>query len=107
MARLDLAGVTKSFGGVQVLRKVDMVAEPGSVTALIGPNGAGKTTLLNTISGFVPRDDGSITVGGRQISGLLCARSQVRANYCDNLKNLAFAIEPQANPIRPTLRDGH
>jgi hypothetical protein len=29
------------------------------------------------------------------------------AGYCDKMKNLAFAIEPVANPIRPTLRDGH
>src|ERR1700686_73435 len=38
---------------------------------------------------------------------LPCGTSQIRAYYCDNLKNLAFPIEPAANPIRPTLRDGH
>jgi hypothetical protein len=40
------------------------------------------------------------------IKNLLCGTSHTQT-YCDNLKNLAFAIEPPANPIRPTLRDGH
>ena len=38
---------------------------------------------------------------------LLCGSSQIFQDYYGNLKNLAFAIEPVANPIRPTLRDGH
>jgi hypothetical protein len=38
---------------------------------------------------------------------LLCGRSQIELHPCDNLKNLAFGVEPPANPIRPTLRDGH
>jgi len=69
-APLHVSGVSKAFGGVQALKHVDMVAEPGSVTALIGPNGAGKTTLLNTISGFTPIDAGVIAVGDRSISDL-------------------------------------
>jgi hypothetical protein len=42
-----------------------------------------------------------------QESSLLCGRSQMIPDYCASLKNLAFAVEPAANPIRPTLRDGH
>src|SRR5258705_13429720 len=38
---------------------------------------------------------------------LPCARSQIRTPYWDKLKNLVLAIEPPANPMRPTLRDGH
>ncbi len=38
---------------------------------------------------------------------LPCATSQMRTPYWGNLKNLAFAIEPPANPMRPTFRDGH
>jgi hypothetical protein len=38
---------------------------------------------------------------------VLWAMSQMQPWHCDNLKNLAFLIEPPANPIRPTLRDGH
>jgi hypothetical protein len=38
---------------------------------------------------------------------LLWGTSQMQSQTCDNLKNLAFPIEPPANPIRPTLRDGH
>lgn len=69
-ARLDVAGVSKAFGGNQALAGVDLVAEPGRVTALIGPNGSGKTTLLNMICGFYKTDAGTITLGGRRLDGL-------------------------------------
>lgn len=62
--RLEVRGVSKSFGGNKALRDVSMVAEPGRVTALIGPNGSGKTTLLNMICGFYRTDSGSILLDG-------------------------------------------
>jgi hypothetical protein len=40
-------------------------------------------------------------------AGFLCGTSQIQVRTCYNLKNLAFPIEPPANPTRPTLRDGH
>ena len=49
----------------------------------------------------------SLSDRSRSNHGPLCGTSHMTARTCDNLKNLAFAIEPQANPIRPTLRDGH
>ena len=66
--RLSTTGVTKRFGGVEALRGVDFVAEPGRITAVIGANGAGKSTLLNAISGLVPSDSGEVRLGGRMIS---------------------------------------
>lgn len=68
-ARLDVAGVAKSFGGNHALAGVDLVAEPGRVTALIGPNGSGKTTLLNMICGFYKTDAGTIRLGDRELQG--------------------------------------
>ncbi|HWU31578.1 MAG TPA: ATP-binding cassette domain-containing protein, partial [Marmoricola sp.] len=62
-SRLDVAGVAKAFGGNKALDGVDLVAEPGRVTALIGPNGSGKTTLLNMICGFYKTDAGTIRLG--------------------------------------------
>jgi len=66
---LRATGVEKAFGGNRALRGVDLVARPGTVTALIGPNGSGKTTLLNVVSGFYKPDAGTIAVGGVAVEG--------------------------------------
>ncbi|WP_125776372.1 ABC transporter ATP-binding protein [Antribacter gilvus] len=57
-------GVRRAFGIVQAVADVDLVAEPGRVTALIGPNGSGKTTLLLMLAGLLQPDAGSIRIGG-------------------------------------------
>jgi branched-chain amino acid transport system permease protein len=67
--RLVLRGVGKSFGGVAAVDDVDLVAEPGQVTALIGPNGSGKTTTLNLISGYYSADQGEIMLGDVSLRG--------------------------------------
>ena len=51
---LELRGIDKNFGPVQVLRKVDLTVPAGEVTALVGDNGAGKSTLVKCISGIHP-----------------------------------------------------
>ena len=66
---LELKGVTKRFGGLRALNEVSFRLAGGNVLGLIGPNGAGKTTLLNIISGLSGLDDGSILLGGAEISG--------------------------------------
>jgi ABC-type branched-subunit amino acid transport system ATPase component/ABC-type branched-subunit amino acid transport system permease subunit len=64
---LDLAGISKRFGGVTALGGVDLRVAPGRLHALIGPNGSGKTTLLNVASGFYRADRGSVAIGGRRV----------------------------------------
>ena len=64
---LDVRGVSKAFGGNQALKNVDLVAQPGRVTALIGPNGSGKTTLLNMVCGFYRTDGGAIVLDHREL----------------------------------------
>jgi branched-chain amino acid transport system ATP-binding protein len=51
---LRLSGVSKAFGGLQVIDDVSFEVRAGSRTALIGPNGAGKSTVFNLISGVYP-----------------------------------------------------
>ncbi|MGV0849942.1 sugar ABC transporter ATP-binding protein [Mycolicibacterium phlei] len=65
---LECTGITKSFGGVPVLKGVDLRLEPGTVTALAGENGAGKSTLMKIISGQYSADQGTVTVSGHQLS---------------------------------------
>ena len=69
-AVLEVAGITKRFGGVTALYGVDLSLRDGEVLGLIGPNGSGKTTLFEIISGYQTPDDGTVTYEGVDITGL-------------------------------------
>lgn len=62
--------VSKEFGGLQALKKVDLTVKQNAVTGLVGPNGSGKSTLLNIISGVYKPDTGRILFEDREISKL-------------------------------------
>jgi ABC-type branched-subunit amino acid transport system ATPase component len=57
---LYVKGLSKDFGGIQALKKVDIAVEKGQIHALIGPNGSGKTTFLNIVTGLLPSTEGKI-----------------------------------------------
>ena len=61
---LTCAGLTGGYGGLAVVRDVDLELASGQVVALLGPNGAGKTTLLATMAGLLPRLSGEVLVDG-------------------------------------------
>ncbi len=75
---LVLAGLTRSFYGVQALRGVDFAVRAGTITALIGPNGAGKTTTFQCISGVVPPGGGQVMFDGQDITGWRADRITTR-----------------------------
>jgi len=62
-------GIAVAFGGLRVLRGVDLTLRPGEALGLIGPNGAGKTTLVNVLSGFLEPDAGTVELDGVDVSG--------------------------------------
>ena len=62
---LTLRGLHAGYGGVPVVRGLDLTVAVGEVIALLGPNGAGKTTTLSTISGLLPSIAGEIEIMGR------------------------------------------
>jgi len=70
MPILEGEGVTKHFGGLAAVSRVDFTVAQGEVVGLIGPNGAGKTTLFNLISGALIANEGAIRLNGRNITGL-------------------------------------
>lgn len=63
-------GLTKRYGEITALDRVDLQISPGSVYGLVGPNGAGKTTLLGILSGLKQATDGSTGIGGASIGVL-------------------------------------
>ncbi|MGE5690396.1 MAG: ATP-binding cassette domain-containing protein [Pseudomonadota bacterium] len=67
-AILQLKGVSKSFGAVQALYKVDFEVRSGEVMALVGDNGAGKSTLIKGIAGIHAFDEGEIDFDGRRVT---------------------------------------
>ena len=67
---LKLVEIDTYYGRIQALRGVSLEIGRGEIVAVIGPNGAGKTTLMNTISGVVPRRNGSILFEGQPLAGL-------------------------------------
>jgi D-xylose transport system ATP-binding protein len=66
-ALLELKGIDKSFGAVQVLHDVDLTVRLGRVTALVGDNGAGKSTLIKGIAGIHPFDRGDYLFEGQKV----------------------------------------
>jgi branched-chain amino acid transport system ATP-binding protein len=70
MALFETKGLSKGFGGVQAIDRLDLRVEEGEVVSVIGPNGAGKTTFFNVVTGMIRPDEGQILFGGRNVSGL-------------------------------------
>jgi branched-chain amino acid transport system ATP-binding protein len=66
---LELKGLSKSFGGLDAVRDIDLKVFPGDRKAIIGPNGAGKTTLFNLVTGVLPASAGRVLLFGTDITG--------------------------------------
>ena len=64
---LEAKGLSKVFGGLTALDKVDLAVEAGKITSIIGPNGAGKTTLFNLIAGVYAPSSGEIYFQGKPL----------------------------------------
>ena len=68
MAKVDLAGIRKSYGPLTVADGIDLAIADEELVCLLGPSGCGKTTTLRLIAGFITPDAGTITVGGQIMS---------------------------------------
>ncbi|MGB6103316.1 MAG: ABC transporter ATP-binding protein [Pusillimonas sp.] len=109
-AILEVAGLSKSFGGLQALKDVSFAVQPAEVFAVIGPNGAGKTTLFNCLSGALRSDAGDIHFNGQRINGAephdICGHGLVRTfqivkpfrgmTVAENVKVAAFSRHASA-----------
>jgi branched-chain amino acid transport system ATP-binding protein len=121
VSELSIAGLNKSFGGLQVISDLNLEIASGARHAVIGPNGAGKTTLFNLITGWLRADSGTITFEGSDIGRLRppevtrrgVARSFQRNTLFNGLttfENLRLACQAsdpsRLNPFRDRLDFG-
>ena len=67
---IELKGITKSFGSLQVLKGIDLTIEKGEVVSIVGPSGAGKTTLLQIMGTLDKADTGTLVINGVEVSKL-------------------------------------
>ena len=67
---LATQGLTRHFGGLAAVSDVTLDARMGELHAVIGPNGAGKSTLINMLSGDLPPSSGTVSIAGRDVTGL-------------------------------------
>jgi branched-chain amino acid transport system ATP-binding protein len=110
MAVLVAKGVTKRFGGLQALSKIDLEVKEKAIHSIIGPNGAGKTTFFNCVTGFYTSEEGVILLEGKNITGLSpdrVTRLGVSRTY-QNIrlfKNMT-AVENILVGMHPHLRSG-
>lgn len=70
MHLLECAGLTKSWGALVAVNKVDLSVSAGEVVALIGPNGAGKTTVFDLIAGITKKTAGTVSFLGERVDAL-------------------------------------
>ena len=73
---LEARGLTKKFGGVVALDRLDLAVAPNEILGLIGPNGSGKTTFFNVATGLYPPDSGAVVFDGSDIT-----HASPQANY--------------------------
>ena len=77
MASVELKGISKRFGAVEVIRNLDLTVADGSFCALLGPSGCGKSTLLRMIAGLEQVSEGNIQIGGTDVTFLPPAQRRV------------------------------
>ncbi|MCC5983460.1 MAG: ABC transporter ATP-binding protein [Rhodobacteraceae bacterium] len=106
MGFLDIDNVTKSYGAVEVLHRVDIDVDEGEFLVLVGPSGCGKSTLLNMIAGLEGITSGEIRIRGRVMNGVHPSRRNIAMVFQSyalypNMtvgKNITFGLEMHGTP---------
>ena len=106
MANLELRGVVKRFGAVEVIHGVDLKIEDGEFTVFVGPSGCGKSTLLRMIAGLEEVSAGEVLIGDELVNDVGAAKrglAMVFQSYAlyphmSVRKNLSFGLETIGAP---------
>lgn len=106
MGFLDIQNVTKSYGSIEVLHRVDIEVEEGEFLVLVGPSGCGKSTLLNMIAGLEGITSGDILIKNRVVNGVHPSKRNIAMVFQSyalypNMtvgKNMTFGLEMHGVP---------
>ncbi|HEY5722542.1 MAG TPA: ABC transporter ATP-binding protein [Allosphingosinicella sp.] len=89
MARVEVCGISKSFGATAVLRDISLAVEESEFVVLVGPSGCGKSTLLRTIAGLDEVDSGTVLIGETDVTLLPPAKRRIAMVF------QSYALYPQ------------
>ena len=107
---IEIQGVTKSFGTLQVLKGIDLIIYKGEVVSIVGPSGAGKTTLLQIMGTLDKADDGCVLIDGTEVSSLkekeLSAFRNRRIGFVFQFHQLLPEFTAMENVMMPALIGG-
>jgi multiple sugar transport system ATP-binding protein len=106
MAFLEINGLRKRFGPVEILKGIDLTLDKGGFLVLVGPSGCGKSTLLNTIAGLESISAGNINIDGRSINDLHPSKRDIAMVFqsyalypnMSVAQNMAFGMEMRGVP---------
>ncbi|MCM8829923.1 MAG: ABC transporter ATP-binding protein, partial [Candidatus Omnitrophica bacterium] len=106
MAKLEINGISRKFGKLDILKNVSFSVEEKEIFFLLGPSGCGKTTLLRIIAGFVPPDKGKIFLNGKDITDVPPSKRNIGIvfqNYAlwphlSVWKNISYGLEIKKYP---------
>ena len=101
MARLDLLGIEKRFGAIEVLRDVNLAIADGEFIVLVGPSGCGKSTLLRMIAGLEDISAGDFLINGERMNEVaprhrdiaMVFQSYALYPHMDVARNMGFSME--------------
>jgi len=106
MAFLEITGLRKRFGSVEILKGIDLALDKGGFLVLVGPSGCGKSTLLNTIAGLETISSGDIRIEGQQVNDLHPSKRDIAMVFqsyalypnMSVAQNMAFGMEMRGVP---------
>lgn len=107
---IEVHGITKSFGSLQVLRGIDLIIYKGEVVSIVGPSGAGKTTLLQIMGTLDKADNGQVWIDGTDVGTLkekeLSAFRNRRIGFVFQFHQLLPEFTALENVMMPALIGG-
>ena len=107
---IEIQGITKSFGDLQVLKGVDLMIYKGEVVSIVGPSGAGKTTLLQIMGTLDKADAGSVVINGVEVGRLkekeLSAFRNKQVGFVFQFHQLLPEFTALENVMMPALIQG-
>src|SRR5580692_1663712 len=106
MAFLEINGLRKRFGALEILKGIDLTLDKGGFLVLVGPSGCGKSTLLNTIAGLESVTSGEIRIDGHTVNDLHPSKRDIAMVFqsyalypnMSAAENIAFGMEMRRIP---------